>query len=115
MFTKRFSDDDFIILLFYVDDMLIIDHGASKIEKLKRELSKSFSMKDLGFAKQILGMKISRDRKNGKLWLSQKAYIEKILERFNMSKVKTISSPLAGHFKLSSKQCPTSEKKKKKK
>ena len=115
VFTKRFSDDDFIILLFYVDDMLIIDHGASKIEKLKRELSKSFSMKDLGFAKQILGMKISRDRKNGKLWLSQKAYIEKILERFNMSKAKTISSPLVGHFKLSSKQCPTSEKKKKKK
>ena len=72
-------------------------------------------MKDLGFAKQILGMKISRDRKNGKLWLSQKAYIEKILERFNMSKAKIVGSPLAGHFKLSSKQCPTSEKKKEEK
>ncbi|KAL6350377.1 hypothetical protein AAG906_004328 [Vitis piasezkii] len=81
-----------------------------KIEKLKRELSKSFTIKDLGFAKQILGMKISRDRKNGKLWLSQEAYIEKILERCNMSKAKTISSPLVGHFKLTSKQCPTSEK-----
>ena len=110
VFTKRFSDDDFIILLLYVDDMLIIDHDASKIEKLKRELSKSFAMKDLGYAKQILGMKISHDRKNEKLWLSQEAYIEKILERFNISKAKIVGSPLAGHFKLISKQCPTSEK-----
>lgn len=36
--------------------------------------------------------------------------IEKVLERFNMSKSKPVFSPLAGHFKLSSKQCPTSEK-----
>ena len=90
--------------------MLIVSHDASKIEKLKRELSKSFIIKDLGYAKQILGLKISHDRKNGKLWLSQEAYIEKILKRFNMRKAKTISSPLAGHFKLTSKQCPTSEK-----
>ncbi|RVW27983.1 Retrovirus-related Pol polyprotein from transposon TNT 1-94 [Vitis vinifera] len=106
----KVKDDDFIILLLYVDDMLIIDHDASKIEKLKRELSKSFAMKDLGYAKQILGMKISHDRKNEKLWLSQEAYIEKILERFNISKAKIVGSPLAGHFKLISKQCPTSEK-----
>ena len=110
VFTRKYSDDDFIILLLYVDDMLIIGHDPSKIDKLKRELSKSFAMKDLGPAKQILGMKISRDRKNGKLWLSQESYIEKVLERFNMSKAKAVCSPLAGHFKLSSKQCPTSEK-----
>ena len=70
VFTRKFSDDDFIILLLYVDDMLIIGHDSSKIDRLKRELSKSFSMKDLGSAKQILGMKISCDRKNRKLWLS---------------------------------------------
>ena len=55
-------------------------------------------------------MKISRDRKNRMLWLSQESYIEKVLERFNMSKAKEVCSPLAGHLKLSSKQCLTSEK-----
>ena len=55
-------------------------------------------------------MKISRDRKNKKLWLSQESYIEKVLERFNMSKAKAICSLLVGHLKLSSKQCPTSDK-----
>ena len=110
VFTRKFSDDDFIILLLYVDDMLIIGHDSSKIDKLKRKLSKFFAMKDLGSAKQILGMKISRDRKHRKLWLSQESYIEKVLERFNMSKAKAICSTLVGHLKLSSKQCPTSEK-----
>ncbi|CAA0837820.1 cysteine-rich RLK (RECEPTOR-like protein kinase) 8 [Striga hermonthica] len=88
VFVKRYSDDDFIILLLYVDDMLVIGHDTSKIAQLKKELSKSFAMKDLGAAKNILGMKISRDRKNGRLWLSQEDYIEKVLEMFNMSKAR---------------------------
>ena len=110
MFTKKYFDDDFIIFLLYVDDMLIIGHDSSKIDRLKRELSMSFAMKDLGSAKQILGMNVSRDRKDRKLWLSQESYIEKVLERFNLSKAKAIYSPLTGHLKLSLKQCPTSEK-----
>ena len=67
VFINRYSDDDFIILLLYVDDMLIIGHNTSKITKLKQELSKFFVMKDLESAKKILYMKISRDRKDGKL------------------------------------------------
>ena len=110
LFIRKFSDDDFIIPLLYVDDMLIIGHDSSKIDRLKRELSKSFAMKDLGSIKQILCMKISCDRNNRKLWLSQESYIEKILERFNMRKAKAVCSPLASHLKLSSKQYPTSEK-----
>ena len=51
VFIRKFSDDDFIILLMYVDGMQIIGHDSSKIDRLKRELSKSFSMKALGSAK----------------------------------------------------------------
>ena len=58
-------------------------------------------MKDLGMVRLILGMKMSRDRQNKKVWLSQEKYIEKVLNRFNISKVKDISTPIAGHFKLS--------------
>ncbi|PKI64685.1 hypothetical protein CRG98_014901 [Punica granatum] len=112
VFVKQFSDGDFIILLLYVDDMLLVSHDMSKIAELKKELSKSFAMKDLGPAKQILGMHISYDKSSGKIWLSQEKYIEKILDRFNMGNAKLVSSPLASHFKLSSKQCPTSEKEK---
>ena len=70
VFMKRFSYENFIILLFYVDDILIVGHDAKRIQILKEELSKSLAMKDLGLTKQILGMKITRDRKKEKLWLS---------------------------------------------
>ena len=40
------------------------------VNVLKRKLAKSFAMKDLGAAKKILGMRITRDLKNHKLTLS---------------------------------------------
>jgi len=75
-------------------------------------LSESFAMKDLGPVQQILGMRISCDRKAKKLWLSQEKYIDKVLQRFGMEKAKVVSSPLGGHCKLSSKQTPSNEKEK---
>lgn len=57
-------------------------------------------------------MKISYVRKFEKLWLSQEAYVERILERFKIGKVKSVCSPLAGHFKLSFEHCPTNKKEK---
>ena len=88
VFLKRFSDDDFIILLLYVDDMLIVGHDAKRIWSLKVELSKHFAMKDLRSVKQILSMRIARDKKNKRLWLSRRKYIEKVLQRFHMSNFK---------------------------
>ena len=70
VFVKKFGDNDLIIRLLYVNDMLIVGENTSKIDNLKRELSKSFVMKNLGSLKQILGMNISRDKKSRKLWLS---------------------------------------------
>ncbi|KAL4379562.1 hypothetical protein GQ457_02G035640 [Hibiscus cannabinus] len=87
-------------------------HDKKKIDALKKALSNSFAMKDLGSVKQILGINIIRDRSKKLLWLSQEQYIEKVLRRFNMHKSKPVSVPLAGHFKLNKKQSPTSENEK---
>ena len=64
--------------------MLLAGSNMHDINVLKIKLAKSFVMKDLGVAKQILGMRITRDRKNRKLTLSQGEYIEKVLQRFRM-------------------------------
>ena len=48
VYFKRFSVNNFIILLLYVDDMLIIGKDKEMIARLKRDLSKSFGMNDLG-------------------------------------------------------------------
>ena len=58
-------------------------------------------MKDLGEAKKVLGMEIERDRRSGKVSLTQKGYLQKVLQRFNIDdNTKSVSTPLAPHFKL---------------
>ena len=57
-------------------------------------------MKDLGVAKQILGMSIIRDKANGTLKISQSEYVKKIFSRFHMNEDKPMSTPLDSHFKL---------------
>jgi hypothetical protein len=66
-------------------------------------------MKDLGAAKKILSMEITRDKKSGLQFLSQQNYIKKVLQRFNMHNVKAISTPIAPYFKLSATQCPSTD------
>jgi hypothetical protein len=89
--------------------MLVVGPNMQEINVLKRKLANSFAMKDLGAAKQILGMRITRDKKNHKLTLSQGEYIEKVLERFGMRDAKPVSTPLANHFKLSKEMCPKTQ------
>jgi len=102
------QSDDPTYLLLYVNDMLIAARNKTHVQKLKVHLKKEFDMKDLGEAKKILGMEITGDRDSDRLWLSQENYILKVLERFNMAKVRPVTTALAGNFKLSSMQCPQS-------
>src|SRR4051812_46243645 len=95
-------------LLLYVDDMLIVTRSKAQVQKVKAQLKKKFDMKDLGEARKILGMEITRDRSTDALWLSQENYVLKVLERFNMTEARPVTTPLASHFRLSSGQCPQS-------
>ena len=56
-------ENSYIILLLYVDDILVAGSNMKEIVNLKDKLAKEFSMKDLGLAKKILGMRISRERR----------------------------------------------------
>ena len=80
VYFKRLDDGSYIILLLYVDDMLVAGSNMQQINELKQKLARSFAMKDLGAAKKILGMRITRDRKNKTLNLSQSEYIKKVLK-----------------------------------
>ncbi|KAH9782717.1 Integrase catalytic domain-containing protein [Citrus sinensis] len=107
---RRLLDGAFIYLLLYVDDMLIASKNRDEIERLKKQLASEFEMKDLGDAQRILRMEIRRDKKNESVWLTQKSYLKKVLERFGMDdKTKPVCTTLAPHFKLSSSSCPRSQ------
>ena len=114
VYFRKLSDGSFIYLLLYVDDMLIAANSIGEIDKLKTRLNKEFEMKDLGDAKKILGMEITRDRDQGVVYLSQRHYLKKVLRRFGMDdNTKPVSTPLAPHFKLSAALSPSNEEEEK--
>ncbi|GKG00977.1 retrovirus-related pol polyprotein from transposon TNT 1-94, partial [Tanacetum coccineum] len=80
------------------------------INYLKALLKSEFEMKDLSAAKKILGMEIWRDRKAGRLWVSQEKYIEKVLQAFFVDQSKLVSTPLVAHFKLDRSTIPGTDK-----
>jgi len=109
VYLKRKNDGNYIILLLYVDGMLVAGSNMQEINVLERKFENSFAMKDLGAAKQILGMRITRDRKNHKLTISQSEYVQKVLKGFNMQNAKPVSIPLDSHFKISKEMCPKTQ------
>ena len=110
VYLHKLQDGSFIYLLLYVDDMLIASQSQMEIDKLKAQLNQEFEMKDLGKAKKILGIEISRDRTRGKLCLTQKQYLKKVLQRFGMTEnSKPVSTPLAPHLKISAQLSPKND------
>ncbi|GJQ92982.1 retrovirus-related pol polyprotein from transposon TNT 1-94 [Tanacetum coccineum] len=109
VYHKKAPSGSLIYLLLYVDDMLVATKDMEEVKKLKILLNTEFDMKDLGAARKILGMEIIRDRKHGKLFLSQKSYIEKIISRFGMSSAKSVNTPSSANFRLSTTCAPQNE------
>jgi hypothetical protein len=90
-----------------VDDILLIRNDIQMMKVVKSSLRKSFSMKDLGEVVYILGIKIYRDRIKRLIGFSQDAYIDKILNWFNMQDSKKCFLPMLHGIILSKKQCPS--------
>ena len=68
---KKASGSSVTFLILCVDDILLIGNDILMLESIKTSLKNSFSMKDLGEAGYILGIKIYRDRSKSLIRLSQ--------------------------------------------
>ena len=100
---KKVSGSTIVFLVLYVDDILLIGNDIPTLEIVKSWLGKSFSMKDLGEAAYILGIKIYRDRSRRLLGLSQSTYLDKVLKRFSMQDSKKGFIPMNHGLTLSKK------------
>ena len=78
---RKASGSLLVFLFLYADNILLIRNNIQMLETVKSSLRKSFSMKDLGEATYILGIKIYRDRSKRLIGLSQYTYIDKVLKR----------------------------------
>jgi hypothetical protein len=66
-------------------------------------------MHDLGPVACILGIEITRDRTNRKMYLSQKKHVTDVLERFQMADSRPVSTPLSKSMPLTKEDCPQSD------
>ena len=82
------SGSSVAFLVLYVDDMLLIGNDVNLLNSVKDYLNSQFSMKDLGEAAYILGIKIYRDRSRRLIALRQSTYLDKVLKRFRMDQAK---------------------------
>ncbi|GKC24690.1 zinc finger, CCHC-type containing protein, partial [Tanacetum coccineum] len=64
----------------------------NQVDNTKKFLSSRFSMKDMGEADVILGIKIKRENKG--IIITQSHYIEKILQKFNREDCSSVSTPM---------------------
>ena len=106
---KKISGSAIVFLVIYVDDILLIGNDIPTLQNVKSWLGKCFSMKDLGEAAYILGIKIYRDRSKRLIGLSQSAYIDKVLKRFSMQDSKRGYLPMSHGITLSKSQCPNTK------
>ena len=102
------SGSNFILLILYVDDILLASSNICLLKETKAFLLSQFDMKDMGEAHYVLGIEITRNRKQQALGLSQKNYLDKILQRFGMQGCNSGDAPISKGDRLHTGQCPKS-------
>ena len=101
-----------MIIVIHVDDCTIAGNSQELIDDAKNKIKSHYAMTDLGQASWILGIKITRSIDDRTLALSQTAYIESILQRFNFTDLKPVSTPMDPTIRYSKMQSPqTTEEK----
>jgi hypothetical protein len=106
VFFKKLAGN-IVIVAVHVDDGLVTGSSTPLISKFKVEMDKKYKLTDLGPANWLLGIKISRDMVNKTISLSQHAYIEGIISRYNFDDLKPSSIPMDPAIPLSKSQSPS--------
>ena len=93
-----------IILIIYVDDILFLGNTI-RVKEYKSIVMRQYECEDQGEVKHLLGISFIKTEDNNTL--SQKHYINKMLEEFNMTDSKPVSTPMIANFNPAA---PPSEK-----
>lgn len=97
-------------LYLYVDDLIIFWNDTQQKNQLKKHLMQTFRMKDIGAAKSVLGMRITRN--DNKISIDQSHYIRQMLDKFGMADCNPLSAPTDVNQTLSSDMCPKTQQEK---
>jgi len=85
------------LIAVYVD-LIIASTDLNEIQRFKKHLNQAFEIKDLGEIKHCLGIEFSRNQDS--IMLNQGSYIQRLIERFNMTDAKPVKTPMETGLKL---------------
>ena len=83
-----------VILFFYMDDISLLGWSMDALQSLKKGLISRYEMRDLGPLQWFLGIRVTRDHTLRKLWLSQDAYVNKIVSVYHLPSHRPTHIPL---------------------
>jgi hypothetical protein len=92
--------DKFSIIIIYVDDILAVANSKEMNDEAEKALKSKYEIKVIGDPALLLGIQITRDRKQQTISLSQSQYIHRMLKRFGMEKANPVSTPMDINVKL---------------
>ncbi len=98
------------IIMVYVGDLIIMSKDLNEIITSNRSFLAKFKLKDLGEIHHFLGIQFERISNGRQLFLSQRGYLKRALERFRMSDTKSAVTPMQEELCLSVGCAPASEK-----
>jgi hypothetical protein len=90
----KFIGVDIIVMVIYIDNGLLMESDKKMLKKNKKDFLKVFETRDLGEAKEYLGICITQDHKKHTITLAQCAYAEKVLKCFGLQNAKPAQTPL---------------------
>ena len=96
---------------FWVDDFVRIGSGA-QLEALAKSVDAKYGITRLGEVRWVLGMLVERDRSARMISISQEAFINSILARFNLTDATPLLTPLTPGTQLTNADCPQTQDKK---
>src|ERR1700678_308994 len=106
IFFKRIGTD-IIVLAVHVDDGMLLGSSWKLIDEFKFQMNKTYKISDLGAIHWLLGIKVTRDLPNHTISLSQHAYIDSIILRYNVTDLKPSAIPMDPCAPLLKSQSPT--------
>jgi hypothetical protein len=82
--------NDWLIVFFYVDDIVYMyrEQDEDRADLFRDALTSQFKMRDLGDLQWFLGIHVTYDWSNQRIWLNQQSYIEEIARRFRLTDIK---------------------------
>ncbi|CAM9775194.1 unnamed protein product [Heterosigma akashiwo] len=84
LYVRRDSSGGELMVAVYLDDLVISGSSSAMVSDFKRSLASKYDLTDLGELSQILGIKVTRDRRRTCFYLQQISFIRDAMSMFRL-------------------------------